>query len=144
MAKTRVHVSKSFGAFGLAVDRATMRALDKTTDRAHRAIVAATPLGDGHSGVEPGHLARTWRRTPVLPRRGKRSMFDAFVFTFDPTIVYLTFGTLGRRKKKLKQPNRRRRSAAAGNGMKPNRFVARALKREFGSIVPRIGREFRA
>lgn len=153
-ASARVQSFSNFRVYGTRIRAGTDRALDRQGDRALAAIRDLAPVGDGTSGVKPGHMRDTIRRSPVQTyKKGRR---EVNIGTADPTALFLDQGTLGRRTKQIKQRGRRDertrelkrrflRQTAAGRrtGIKPLYFFRKGL-RQIGmapGLVDMIKRE---
>lgn len=124
-------------------ERELKRGLERSLLEAGEALAAATraraPVGDGTSGIEPGHMRDTIQASPVV--KGRRSTLVVNVYSGDPTSRWLELGTLGRRRKKLKQDptrsNRRQLSRSKGSGIRPRRFFSAAARAVFPGAIAR-------
>lgn len=135
-ARARVQSRSNFHGYASQIRAGTDRALDRQGDRALAAIKELAPVGDGRSGVEPGHMRDTLRRSPVQTyKKGRR---EVNIGSSDPTALYLDLGTLGRRRKKLSKKTLARRNTPSGqarlakvagsSGVKARYFFRKGLR----------------
>lgn len=138
---TRVTVKNNFPRWKRQIDAGTDRALVRHGNRALTAIKGLAPVGDGRSGVEPGHMRDTLKLLP--PRTFKPGRRDVAIVSADPTALFQDQGTLAGRKRKLKASTLRRRESASGQarmakvgssgGVKAKRFFGKGLRVAGGS-----------
>lgn len=128
----RLEVSSRYPQFKRALHDAVRAGVEAGSIAGAHAARAGMPVGDGRSGVMPGHARDTIQPVTLQTRRrgGTRGGFGSP----DPTILWHTLGTKGRRVRKLgnqkAEANRSSlRSSAAGRavGLRPNPFMRRAL-----------------
>ena len=115
-------------------ERLTERALERSAPIVERAV------RDLETRVKTGALKESIRSTPV--KNGTRFIG----YTVGSPLFYARFheyGTLGRRRKKLAQPGRRRLQAEAGSGIKPLHFFAKGLRTSFPEVVAILKVELR-
>ena len=94
--------------------------------------------------VSPGvHLRDTFRVSAVFKGISgfmSGNSMSLIVYTPDPNAIWQESGTRGRRRKKLKQPDRGKVSRGPGTGVRPLHFMKHAVKDSYVDGVELVQR----
>ena len=124
----RFETRHGFGRYRRQLQAAARDGVIAASEAAAANARVLAPVGDGKSGITPGHLRDTIE--PVNVGRSRRG-YSGGVGSSDPVAVFLELGTFGRRTRKARQAGteiRRKfnRSAKTGAGIPPRRFLRKA------------------
>ncbi len=108
-----------------------------------RALNAAAKEGARTSALKAGERSESgrMRNIRVAPARRDGRGWNVMFFSPAPYAWFQEHGTLGSRKRKLKQAGRRRRNAEPGSGIKPLRFMTAGRRVARASLLEHLRRE---
>lgn len=134
MAKVTFKLDSGFRSFVRVAERQTAAALEASLQ--HGAKVARELAPEEEGELKAGiHATR-------VGRQGARGFAGEIDGDAQHTL-YQEAGVLGGRRGKLKQPERRRRGAGKGSGIKAKRFLAAGLKAAQAKWPEEMERRFR-
>jgi hypothetical protein len=129
---SHVVIEDGFAQYGRRFDHACQRAIIEGAQATLNAARGTVPKG------ETGRLERSLRLTELTETT------EQLTISVVATAFYgrfLEFGTLGGRKRKLRAPEKRRRSAAEGSGISPRYFMLKAGRLGAPGFAAAVARE---